>query len=91
MFIYCLIPVYIIKSVGDFVDDFNSMFYSQRGHHLVPAQAVGLCVIFVGHLRHVPLIEKLWEYVLRFPSHDKQPEGGHTPREHESIRQQLNI
>lgn len=69
-----VLPVYIIKSVRDFVDDFDSMLFGQRGDGFVPTQTVGFCVVLVGQPRCFPLVEQHGKHILWLPSHDKQPE-----------------
>lgn len=73
------IPVQIVKSVGDFIDDFDSVFFSHRRHLGVPALTVGLGVVLIGQLCDFPVGEQLGEHILRRSSHNKQPkEGKHT-------------
>lgn len=73
--IHAWVPVYVIKSVWDFVDDFHSVFFGQCHHSFVPPHAVGLRVVLIGQLGYFPLVEQRGEHILRLSSHDKEPEG----------------
>ena len=62
-----------MQRVGDLVDDLHAVLLGQLGHLQVPAAAVGLCIVLIGHPRYAPLLEELGEDVLRLAPHHKQP------------------
>lgn len=66
------LPVHVVQRVWDFVNHFHSVAFGQFCHFPVAAQAVGLRVVLVRQLGHVPLFEQFRKHILWVASEYKK-------------------